>query len=922
MNTLLKSAAPILGAMLVLSGCSSGSSGGSAPPPSPPPPPPPPPPPVTFEIGGTVSGLEGSGLVLQNNSDDDLTVTANGAFTFGSELDNGTAYLVTVLTQPTSPAQVCTVQNGEATVAGEVTDVLIDCNTVPVLSATSDIMQLHLVWAGTDSVDVLYSSDADCDWSNVMTCEAAGVLANASGGALTLGAMDDGLDPDVGWFFVVESAAGLRSNRVGARPLPPAFNNNVLASAVGADRLYVGGAFTRVTTRTGGGTLLSRDSGALAGAVPVVEGNVHAAVADGDGGWYIGGVFSHVGGVAAGNLARIRADGSVDTAWSPPSVSGTVHALVLAGDRLYAGGAFTAVDGLTRNRLAAFDATTGELDLDWNPGTSNEVRALAALGDTIYAGGGFINAGGEPRSGAAAFDAITGEVDPDWRPTMNGWVYALAAADDTLYMGGAFTTIDGEPHAGRLVAVGTDGSFVPDFNPALDATVWSLTLSGDRLYAGGGFTEAHGEPRANLAAFHAASGALVDDWTPAVSPSLGSDPAVRSLTAAGNTVYAGGFYFLHSIDAQSGDVDASWIPNVDGFTYALAVADDRLFAGGVFPTVGGIARTRLAAFDLATGVLDGDWSPDANSPVTALAVAGDRVYAGGQFTEAGGEARARLAAFDAVSGELDGIWNPGADAQVEALAVSGGRVYAGGAFTEAGGQPRARLAAFETITGLLDSVLTPDVAGDPSPGSGLPPTMVTALRVSGDRVYVGGRFTDFGGTPRTSLAAFSSTNGSVDSDWDPGVAGATVTVWTLAVADDTVYAGGDFSEVGGLPRPALAALNATTGAVDTDWVPGSISGAVYALVAVGERVYAGGNLSNVAGDARAGLAAFARATGTVDDNWQPLSATAVFTLVASDNAIHAGAGSFTGAINVLTDTGGNRRVGLGVLDPETAEFVW
>ncbi|HET6603748.1 MAG TPA: hypothetical protein VFG21_05965 [Xanthomonadaceae bacterium] len=51
----------------------------------------------------------GNSVVLQNNSGDDLTVNANGAFTFSTALADRSAYAVTVLTQPTTPNQTCTV---------------------------------------------------------------------------------------------------------------------------------------------------------------------------------------------------------------------------------------------------------------------------------------------------------------------------------------------------------------------------------------------------------------------------------------------------------------------------------------------------------------------------------------------------------------------------------------------------------------------------------------------------------------------------------------------------------------------------------------------------------------------------------------------------------------------------------------------
>jgi 6-phosphogluconolactonase (cycloisomerase 2 family) len=84
---------------------------------------------TSYEVGGTVSGLAGTGLVLRNNGVNDLTVSSNGSFSFATALASGTAYNVTVLTQPANPSQNCAVANGIGTVSGSVTDVAIKCTT-------------------------------------------------------------------------------------------------------------------------------------------------------------------------------------------------------------------------------------------------------------------------------------------------------------------------------------------------------------------------------------------------------------------------------------------------------------------------------------------------------------------------------------------------------------------------------------------------------------------------------------------------------------------------------------------------------------------------------------------------------------------------------------------------------------------------
>lgn len=80
----------------------------------------------TYSVEGTVSGLTALGLLLQNNAGDDLDVFTNGNFLFDTRLDDGSAYAVTVLTNP--PGQTCNVTNGSGTIASaDVTDVTVIC---------------------------------------------------------------------------------------------------------------------------------------------------------------------------------------------------------------------------------------------------------------------------------------------------------------------------------------------------------------------------------------------------------------------------------------------------------------------------------------------------------------------------------------------------------------------------------------------------------------------------------------------------------------------------------------------------------------------------------------------------------------------------------------------------------------------------
>ncbi len=84
----------------------------------------------TYSVGGTVSGLVGSGLVLQNNAGDDATVAANGAFSFQTLISWGAAYAVTVKAGPSQPVQTCSVASASGTLSNSaVANVTVTCQT-------------------------------------------------------------------------------------------------------------------------------------------------------------------------------------------------------------------------------------------------------------------------------------------------------------------------------------------------------------------------------------------------------------------------------------------------------------------------------------------------------------------------------------------------------------------------------------------------------------------------------------------------------------------------------------------------------------------------------------------------------------------------------------------------------------------------
>ncbi len=99
-----------------------------------------------YTIGGNVTGLSGSGLVLQNSGSDELSIQADGPFTFGRQLTDETAYQVSVKSQPAG--QRCLVTNCSGTIEGQdVNDVQVTCYLSEVIEVTENI-NTYTTWKG------------------------------------------------------------------------------------------------------------------------------------------------------------------------------------------------------------------------------------------------------------------------------------------------------------------------------------------------------------------------------------------------------------------------------------------------------------------------------------------------------------------------------------------------------------------------------------------------------------------------------------------------------------------------------------------------------------------------------------------------------------------------------------------------------
>jgi hypothetical protein len=669
-------------------------------------------------------------------------------------------------------------------------------------------------------------------------------------GLLALSIAGFAVSAGIGAAHAVERGGAVRSTAAWAT------NGPVDALAVRGKTLYVGGRFSQIGPPTGGLVAFSASTAARLETFPAVEGGgVESVVSDGANGWFVGGSFATIGGVACPNLAHVRSSMAVDTAFCPRP-DGTVWAISLTGSRLYVGGWFGRIGGQARTGLAALDPASGS-PLPWAPQLTGHiysdatggpaVYAVAPSGSRIYVAGDFARVGGKARDGVAALDAETA-APLAWAPEVGwdheGWGFQQLVVTSTRVYGQCRCSIGRLTREQGLFALDAQTGAPLLWNPQADGIALALALSGETLYVGGDFTKIAGVARRGLAAFDAATGAL-SAWSP---KPLGQ--AVSAVSIAGSTVYAAsrsgntGVPFtseIEAFDSRSG-ATASWRPErTNGGVATLAVGGDDVAAGGGFTGVGGYDRDNLAAIDLRTGAAT-PWHPvvaGADYGVEALALSGGSVFLGGDFTRVNGKRRRLLAAVDAVTGATT-AWAPAAGggmfSDVKALAVAGGTVYFGG--------DKVDVTAVDARTGRR--------SGGPRLRWGI--GEIDAIEVAGRSYVIGGE---------NAVGVFARSTGV--RAFEPATLD--YSVFAVELVKGTVYAGGNFSSLQGRNRPRLGALDARTGAL-LPWNPRP-DWNVQALRRCGTQLYVGGLFDRIAGARRAGLAAFDLRTGRLSQ-WAPV----------------------------------------------------
>lgn len=382
-------------------------------------------------------------------------------------------------------------------------------------------------------------------------------------------------------------------------------NSNVLAVASQADgKVLLGGAFTtvdgtnriRIARTTADGNLdLSFNPGLGANDL------VRAIVVQTNGQVVIAGDFTQINGTNRSHIARLNANGSLDTNFAPVFV-GTINALALdASGKIMAAGAFTSINGTNRNAIARLN-TNGALDLAFSPGSgpSGPLNAVAVQADgKILIGGAFTSVSGTNYNNLARLTSA-GAVDTSFTigTGPSGPVNAVGLdGGGKILIGGAFNSFNGTSR-NNFARLRVSGLLDTLFNPgsAANAAVRALVVQPDTaLVIGGNFTVVNTLPKNHVARIHG------DEKSNIIGVDFGASnffvsetngPAVITLVRSGNTNLpftigliitggsaTGGAGALPGVDYLATNGTVSFVAGQMSATFDIPIFDDLLIEG-------------------------------------------------------------------------------------------------------------------------------------------------------------------------------------------------------------------------------------------------------------------------------------------------------------------------------------------------------
>ena len=336
---------------------------------------------------------------------------------------------------------------------------------------------------------------------------------------------------------------------------------------------------------------------------------IHTTAIQSDGKIIIGGYFDQFNGAQRARIARLNADGSLDTTFNPGSgANHSIYTILIQSDgKILIGGEFTIFDGTFRQHIARLN-TDGSLDTTFNPGLGADyaVTSIAIQSDgKILIGGYFVYFNGISRRAIARLNP-DGSLDVSFDPGTggNGPVEKIIIQNDgKILISGCFYEFNGVSR-GHIARLNPDGSLDEFFNPGTGADwgINDMALQPDGKIIIGGNLNSFNEILVNYIARLNNNGNL--DAT--FYTGTGANESIQTVvTQSDGKIIIGGIFTEFNGNSTpylvrlnyNGSIDGSFNPgngpNEPVYTIAFQ-SSDRLIIGGYFTSYDGAGRNRIA----------------------------------------------------------------------------------------------------------------------------------------------------------------------------------------------------------------------------------------------------------------------------------------------------------------------------------------
>ena len=533
------------------------------------------------------------------------------------------------------------------------------------------------------------------------------------------------------------------------------------------------------------------------------DGVVNALALQGDGTVLIAGSFTDFNGTPRRGLARLTASGSLDTSFNPGSgTDGEITFVAwLTNGQVMIQGDFTSFNGTPRLGLARLNAN-GSLDTAYDPGArAADVMAIACHPDgRVVLSAAFTGLDGVGATNIARLNA-DGSLDTNFCATasLNRYADSVSAqADGQIVISGLFTNVNGVARS-RIARLNVDGSLDTNFNIGTgfnlsgigtSRTIRSTAMSDGTTLVYGWFSLYNGTNR-NGGARLLTDGSLDTAFNPGWGTTYARQIGAVAAHAGGKVVVGDKTTTLgsHLRRYQStGAVDTGWMSEVGANSDVQSILqqpDGNLILGGWFTSFNNAARFGLVRLNSA-GKLDSTFTANVNTNagVTAAALQPDgKVIVAGDFITINGTSQTHVARLKP-DGSLDTGFasspSDGPDSYVYAMAVlTNGNVLMGGDFTLWSGIPQTGLARLDAA-GQPDWNYNTNFSGE----------IYTMATQPDGKVLVGGDFIEILGAARTNVARLNA-DGSLDAGF---IAPPAVPAWVGALAvqaDGKILVAGD-----------------------------------------------------------------------------------------------------------------------------------